>query len=597
MQQSCQHVKNKLKFQIGPFNNLAKGYEIKHFELKSSSKSILSIYASSGIGAAIGVIVSIIVGGFVYLVQFAQNLDLFGDARFIQLGAVVVDIKICVFIILAAIAILILRKIFGITKWNGPADSIYAAHQNTDELDIKTGVASTMAALVSAAGYASVGQYGPLVHFGATAGTAAKKVLNLRIGTDVVIGCGVAAAISSGFAAPIAGVIFAHEAILRHYAPSAMAPIATSAIVAAAMESYFFNIPHPLEIVEVGPTLVSAFLPVAIAGVVFGLVAIIFMSSLRYFAGLNVRLNRPVYQTIFVAVLAVIIVSLFIPEALGLGTGVLASVLNVQGSLGFILSLLLVKIVITSLCLGFGFFGGVFSPSLLIGAATGAVLAKCFALIGLPGLGMALALAGMASVAACVVGAPLATIFIVLELTLSYEFTLITLLAVIVSQVISSNLFGNSFFDRQLLDRGIDLKFGRGKFSLSQARVVERAQYDFVSTPTHSTVAAVLKLLSEAGQTEAYCLSQEGNLEGKLSIIHLMGADKDQAVREIMDRRPLRLKADQNMLEAIEVASGFVGETIPVIEEPGGKMIGVVSESDLFSAYLDIQEQVQDVEK
>jgi CIC family chloride channel protein len=597
VQQSCQHVKNKLKFQIGPFNNLAKGYEIKHFELKSSSKSILSIYASSGIGAAIGVIVSVIVGGFVYLVQFAQNLDLFGDARFIQLGAIVLDIKICFFIILAAIAILILRKLFGITKWNGPADSIYAAHQNNDELDIKTGVASTMAALVSAAGYASVGQYGPLVHFGATAGTAAKKVLNLRIGTDVVIGCGVAAAISSGFAAPIAGVIFAHEAILRHYSPSAMAPIATSAIVAAAMESYFFNIPHPLEIVEVGPTLVSAFLPVAIAGVVFGLVAIIFMHSLRYFAGLNARLNRPVYQTIFVAVLAVIIVSLFIPEALGLGTGVLASVLNIQGSLGFILSLLLVKIVITSLCLGFGFFGGVFSPSLLIGAATGAVLAKCFALIGLPGLGMALALAGMASVAACVVGAPLATIFIVLELTLSYEFTLITLLAVIVSQVISSNLFGNSFFDRQLLDRGIDLKFGRGKFSLSQARVLERAHNDFVSTPTDSTVAAVLKLLSEAGQTEAYCLSHDGNLEGKLSIIHLMGADKDQAVREIMDRRPLRLKADQNMLEAIEVASGFVGETIPVIEEPGGKMIGVVSESDLFSAYLDIQEQVQDVEK
>ena len=586
-----------MKFQIGPFNSLERGCEIKHFELKSSSKSILSIYASSGIGAAIGVIVSVIVGGFVFLVQFAQNLDLFGDARFIQLGAIVLDIKVCFFIILAAIAILILRKLFGITKWNGPADSIYAAHQNNDELDIKTGVASTMAALVSAAGYASVGQYGPLVHFGATAGTAAKKVLNLRIGTDVVIGCGVAAAISSGFAAPIAGVIFAHEAILRHYSPSAMAPIATSAIVAAAMESYFFNIPHPLEIVEVGPTLVSAFLPVAIAGVVFGLVAIIFMHSLRYFAGLNARLNRPVYQTIFVAVLAVIIVSLFIPEALGLGTGVLASVLNIQGSLGFILSLLLVKIVITSLCLGFGFFGGVFSPSLLIGAATGAVLAKCFALIGLPGLGMALALAGMASVAACVVGAPLATIFIVLELTLSYEFTLITLLAVIVSQVISSNLFGNSFFDRQLLDRGIDLKFGRGKFSLSQARVLERAHNDFVSTPTDSTVAAVLKLLSEAGQTEAYCLSHDGNLEGKLSIIHLMGADKDQAVREIMDRRPLRLKADQNMLEAIEVASGFVGETIPVIEEPGGKMIGVVSESDLFSAYLDIQEQVQDVEK
>ena len=210
---------------------------------------------------------------------------------------------------------------------------------------------------------------------------------------------------------------------------------------------------------------------------------------------------------------------------------------------------------------------------------------------------MALALAGMASVAACVVGAPLATIFIVLELTLSYEFTLITLLAVIVSQVISSNLFGNSFFDRQLLDGGIDLRFGRGKFSLSQAYVGERAHDDFVSAPSNCTVTTVLNQLSQAQHTEAYCLSPEGHLEGKLSIIRLMEADKDQAVRDLMDRRPLSLNSDQDMLEAIEVASDFVGETIPVIEQPSGKMIGVVSEADLFSAYLDIQEHVQDVEK
>ena len=108
--------KNKLKFQIGPFNSLARGCEIKHFELKSSSKSILSIYAGSGVGAAIGVIVSVIVGGFVYLVQFAQNIDLFVNARFIQLGIFTLDIKICVFIILAALSILFLRKIFGISK-------------------------------------------------------------------------------------------------------------------------------------------------------------------------------------------------------------------------------------------------------------------------------------------------------------------------------------------------------------------------------------------------------------------------------------------------------------------------------------------------
>jgi CIC family chloride channel protein len=179
-----------------------------------------------------------------------------------------------------------------------------------------------------------------LVHFGATAGTAAKKLLNLRIGTDVVIGCGVAAAISSGFAAPIAGVIFAHEAILRHYSPSAMAPIATSAIVAAAMERYFFNIPHPLEIVEVRSDLGQRIFTrchcrgrLWVGGHQFSCTACGILPSL------NARLNRPAYQTIFVAVLAVIAVSLVIPEALGLGTEVLASVLSTQGSLVFVLSL------------------------------------------------------------------------------------------------------------------------------------------------------------------------------------------------------------------------------------------------------------------
>lgn len=586
-----------MKFQICRVISSKTECKIKQFELKPAQKTILTIYASSGVGAAIGVIVSVIVAGFFYLVQHAHTMDVLGRARFVHLGTAILDFKIVLFISLAAVSILALRKLFGITKWNGPADSIYAAHQNTEKLDIKTGVASTIAALFSAAGYASVGQYGPLVHFGATAGTAAKKLLNLRIGTDVVIGCGVAAAISSGFAAPIAGVIFAHEAILRHYSPRAMAPIATSAIVAAAMESYFFNIPHPLEILETGPTLVNSFLPVAISGIIFGLVAIIFMQCLRYFGRLHGRLDRPVYQSIFIAALAVSAVSLFIPEALGPGTEVLASILNTQGSLLFMVSLLLVKIVITSLCLGFGFFGGVFLPSLLIGAATGAVLAKCFALLGVPGLGMALALAGMASVAACVVGAPLATVFIVLELTLSYEFTLIALLSVIVSQVISSHLFGNSFFDRQLLDRGIDLRFGRGKFRLSQSRVVECVHDNFVSTTSVCTVETVISRLSQARQTEAYCLSQEGKLEGKLSIIKLTEADRHQAVQEIMDRTPAFLESEQNMLEAIKVASGFVGETIPVLEKSSGKMMGVVREADLFCAYLDIQKDVQDIEK
>ena len=86
-------------------------------------------------------------------------------------------------------------------------------------------------------------------------------------------------------------------------------------------------------------------------------------------------------------------------------------------------------------------------------------------------------------------------------------------------------------------------------------------------------------------------------MEGKLSLIQLTEADRYQAVQEIMDRTPAFLESEQNMLEAIKVASGFVGETIPVLEKSSGKMMGVVREADLFCAYLDIQKDVQDIEK
>ena len=358
-----------------------------------------------------------------------------------------------------------------IPRWYGPADTIYAAHQDVEPLDLRAGLASTLAALISACGAASVGQYGPLVHFGATAGAGLKKLFFVPMSSNVVIGCGVAAAISAGFNAPIAGIIFAHEAVLRHFSPKAMAPIATSAIVAAAMVNYVFQLPHPLTLRGEAPALIEAFLPIILASVMFGFVAVIFMISLRKFAVINKNWGLKPYQSLSIAVCAVVIIGSFVPNALGLGTDALVSLLNTPQDLSFIATLLLAKIILTSICLGFGFFGGVFSPALLVGAASGALLAKAFEPVVASSLTAALTLAGMASVAACVVGAPLATVFIVLELTLSYEFTLITLLAVIVSQVVSSNIFGHSFFDRQLMDRGIDLRFGRNQLSLNQTTV------------------------------------------------------------------------------------------------------------------------------
>ena len=127
----------------------------------------------------IGALVSIIAVIFVQLVEAANGVSAFDEYRYIEIGLFILDLQVIVLISLAALCILFIRYWFNITRWHGPADSIYAAHQDMEQLDLKTGLASTLAALASAVGNASVGQYGPLVHFGAMAGSAIKKILNI----------------------------------------------------------------------------------------------------------------------------------------------------------------------------------------------------------------------------------------------------------------------------------------------------------------------------------------------------------------------------------------------------------------------------------
>ena len=171
-----------------------------------------------------------------------------------------------VFLWAAAAVVVILKTGLGIGRWAGPADSMYAAHQVNEPLDIKTGLASTLAAFASASGGASVGQYGPIVHFGATMGIWFKRFISSRLSHEIYLGCGVAAAISAGFNAPIAGVVFAHEAILRHFSVRAIAPITVASVSASALGNLWFPHSKTFEISAVLPPLAEVVPVLVVSG-------------------------------------------------------------------------------------------------------------------------------------------------------------------------------------------------------------------------------------------------------------------------------------------------------------------------------------------
>ena len=548
-------------------------------------------------GLGFGLVMSIVSNGFVIGVKsLTAWREAFSFGR-MSLAGIDISLAPLLSLVIAAGLILVVRRLFGISRWHGPADSIYAAHRTDNELDVRSGFGSTLAAFISASGGASVGQYGPLVHFGATMGSFLRQATGGILTTDVFIGCGVAGAIAAGFNAPIAGMVFAHEAILRHFSMRAIAPIAVASVSAAWFSDRIFGTSH-LFVMDAANVDMSAVLPAALAiGPVFGLVAVIFMMSVRYSARFSAASGWSQARLVMTAAVGTGIVGMFVPEILGLGTGPLAAMLQGDFDLHFLAILLLLKILATALCIGFGLFGGVFSPALFVGAAAGAIGGRVLAGLGVVGGGPALAICGMAAVASAVIGAPLSGVIIILEMTMSYEFALAAMLSVMVSIMLSNHLFGHSFFDRQLHDRGIDVALGRGHIEMMETPVLKVVSADFPRIGTESHVDEAIGTLVSAAATEAYLIDDSGLYRGKVSLHSLLAGKATQAVASLADPDALSIKHDASLQQAIEVASNFVGESIPVINRDTGEMLGVVTEADLFQLYLGLQTRIADLER
>ena len=498
----------------------------------------------------------------------------------------------------AAIIISLIKTNFKVARWQGPADTIFAAHRIDNELDVKAGIASTLAAFVSAAGGASVGQYGPLVHFGATLGAFVKATLKLRIATDIILGGGVAAAISAGFNAPLAGIIFAHEAILRHFSMKALAPIALASGTAFAVHNYLWEASTPFlqsySATEIGPMILISIA----AGPFFGLIALLFMAVILMFSKLPEQMGLTSSQSLLIAIIGLSTIGTFYPQVMGLGTLTIINLTNENALLIAAVSILIAKIIATALSLGFGFFGGVFSPALLVGAAAGSVATAVVNWTGLHSFqGSELVICGMAAVAGAVIGAPLSMIIIVLELTGSYGLALAATIGIVTATMTSSQLFGNSIFDKQLLNRGIDISQGRMGLRLMEEGIIPLISLTALSFKPGTKVHLAKSEMIKCESTEAYIVSETGKYMGKLNLRSLVYSDPQSNIMEFIDEDALNIKSDASLQQAIEAAANFVGEAIPIIDRSSDSFIGTINEGDIFKLYLELQGQTIDLEK
>jgi len=561
-------------------------------DTKNVSLELLTIVF---VGCLIGAVMCVVADGFVMGVSaFGQwraedtlMVWTLSDGTTIAYGSVV-------FLWVAAGLVVVLKKILSIQAYAGPADTIYAAQQTLEPLDVKRGIGSTFIAFICASGGASVGQYGPLVHFGGTIGIWLKRLLASSMSHEIFLGCGVAAAISAGFNAPLAGIVFAHEAVLRHFSIRAVAPISIAAISASALDKAWFPSNASFLIDAPMPPLAEILPALILMAPALSLIALIFMLTLRRTQQFAAKVNRPMLLP-FVAATLCGVVGIWLPQVLGLGVDSVNQMLGGHYALGLLLVLLIAKILMSSACIGMGLFGGVFSPAIFIGVAAGAFFGQLVESMVVPGFALVAAVAAMAAVSASVIGAPITATLIVLELTQSYELAVAAMITVMICSLVTHRVFSLSFFDRQLLDRGVDLREGREAIAMKQMTVNDIVTQDHIVLAATATGEQVVVLMQQAQLTEAYLCDASGLLMGK-AMIHQALTAGDEPVLGHMSVAPLRFFDTDSLTDAMENTRGFVGESIPVVAA-SGKLVGSVTEGDLFTAVIGLQQKIRAQER
>lgn len=402
---------------------------------------------------------------------------------------------------------------------SGVADVIEAKHAPENALRFWPGIGSALVSATSLGFGASVGREGPVVHLGATIAATISRLFQLpRSSNRVLLACGVAGAVSASFNAPIAGVLFAHEVILGHYAMSAFSSIVIASGAATIVSRLYFGDTVAFSIPDYQITSFLEFPAFALLGLVCALVAVLFQYSLIGTDFVARTVPAPTWIRPVVGGLAIGIIAVWYPQVLGVGYQATDLALRNQLPLDLMMTLIVLKTAATAICLASRFGGGIFSPSLYVGAMTGGAFGIIAASV-FPDMASSqglYAILGMGAVAAAVIGAPLSTTMIVFELTGGYTLSIALLLTVSVATGISTAIHGRSYFHWQLESRGLAIADGPHAQLMRSMRVtdfMERVPSDQVERPTpleegaarlltSDTLERALRVFDETGLSE-----------------------------------------------------------------------------------------------
>ncbi len=449
----------------------------------------------------------------------------------------------------------------------------------------------------------SVGREGPIVQIGSSIGSTVGQffqVSNQRMKTFV--GCGAAAGIAAAFNAPIAGALFAVEIILKDFAFLQFSPIVISSVMATVISHQFegnfaaFQVPayqlkDPYELI--------LYFLLAIVSAVIGVIFI----KVLYFSEdvFDHKLKIPDYMKPVIGGLIIGIIAIGFPEIMGVGYESINNALHGKTiwrgyDIWYItIVLVFMKILATSITLGSGGSGGIFAPSLFLGAMTGVFFGGLMSflfpdVVSHPG---AYALVAMGGLVAATTHAPITAIIIIFELTYDYHIILPLMITCIISTVISTKLSRESIYTLKLLQRGLHIKDGSEINVMKSIFVkdVYTSRYDSIDKKT--TFDEVVNAVITGKDPYFPVVDERKKLVGMISMHdikeHLYERDILQNLliaSDISSREVETVFLDDNCQVVLDKLSRTNLEGLPVLDNPRKKnLLGMVWRKDILDAY------------
>jgi len=441
----------------------------------------------------------------------------------------------------------------------------------------------------------SAGREGPIVQIGSAIGSSFGQIM--KVSADrmrTLVGCGAAAGIAATFNAPLAGVMFAMEIILGEFGIATFSPIVVSSVMATVISRAHlgdypaFVIPHY--------TLVSTMeIPLYMAlGIIAGVVGVIFTSSLYKIEDLFDSIKIPDYTKAAIGGLLIGIIGIFFPHIYGVGYDAIGLALLENLSWYMLVALIFAKILATSFTIGSGGSGGIFAPSLFIGAMLGGAFG-CMVHLLFPNITAthgAYSLVGMGALVAGATHGPITAILILFEMTGDYKIILPLMLSCILSSVVASQIKRESIYTLKLIRRGADIRAGK-EVNIMKSLLVKDAMTEDVSTVSENMPLNKLLKHTFASKYSSFpVVDNDGLLSGIVTfqdfkeVVFEEGLEDLIVVKDISIPNIITITRNQNLDEALKKIGLKNIEQLPVVDESNPrKIVGILSRRDIFSAY------------